>query len=166
MLGSFTLPVTQDGLQGFVVYLHAITKSNTTVFVGVAKLGQLFNYAEARRNKTWCEVCIDIPGVEITTHILSYHNTLGEAAKAKFEAIRLYNPPANTMRDRAYRTMVYCVETGETWQSGSAAAQSIGCAVGTMNNHLNKHPNYKTVYGLHYERGVPPHMQGLKEIPT
>ena len=48
------------------------------------------------------------------------------------------------------RCKVRCVETGEVYESLSAAAYAVGCTRGTMSNHLNG--RFPHVRGKHFER--------------
>lgn len=127
------------------------------VYVGYCQATKLLQFPDARKNKTWLNLCQHDP--LLITVVDGFFDDQEQAGAAAAYLVRTHNPVCN--RDAASRAAqrparlggaVICNETGEAYASAAAAARAIGANAAAMSQHLAGAVGYRTIRGLTFRR--------------
>lgn len=128
------------------------------IWVGHCRLVEVFDAPDARKNSEWIKRYQSDRSLKIG--IVSLHNTpyaMHDAANAMFPIYKQFKPHCNLHGHlMSGASTVYCVETGVTYESASAACKAFNIANSNMSQHLNNPGSYAKVKGLTFKRGSPP----------
>lgn len=144
----------------YCVYSHEIpqldpndvTKAiSLTVWIGHCKYNEFLLSPDARRNSEWTKHVRN--AMSVTVKVLSVHATAVEASNAAFALVRVQRPHCNVHGHQPSRVApVECLDTGEIFETASAAALFYGMSQSAMSNHLRGRIGYKTVHGKTFRR--------------
>ena len=125
--------------------------NNTVLYIGVAKLSEIYKINEARKNSEFIRLVNhnSLIGIEIT-HIGDEKFCRNEAFRQVWDIKPVCNVKGKA--SHGYRTAIECVETGETFPTISAAANSHGVAQSNISSHLAGKTGYRSVAGKTYKR--------------
>lgn len=118
-------------------------KPDEVLFVGGNSVSTLLEMREFRRTGGFNYVD------EYEINILETFSTLEEALVSAGVYALMYNPRYSFTTGKS---AVKCVETGDVYKSGYAAAKALGLGWSALSNHLNNKPGFKTVKGLTFVR--------------
>lgn len=130
----------------WAVYTLQDTGSFEIVHVGRIRLTQLLTMADARDNPR-----VDFSRLYIM-NVISVEENAGLALRAAMAKIRELNL-AVLPKPRA--TSIYCITTGETFQSSIEVVKAHGVTQSQLSNHLNNKPGFNSVKGKVYKKLVP-----------
>lgn len=135
------------------VYMHANSDDETVQYVGMCKLSEAFGVPDARRNSLWGKT---FHNTTFRMVIVGIASNLPEAANYRSKLIQQFRPPCNVngfdVTGHGIRTAIMCNETGETFDTISAAAEAHGVSQSQISSHLAGRKYYLTVKGRTYRR--------------
>lgn len=126
--------------------VYSITRADNPdelLFIGAANTTNMLEMREFRRTMGFNL------NTEYTITVLKSYPTLAEAVTSAQMYAVLYSP---TYSFTTGKSAVRCVETGEVYKSGYAAAKALGLGWSALCNHLNGKPGFKTVKGFTFTR--------------
>ena len=131
-------------LNEYVVYvIYSKAKPNEALFVGGASVSTVLEMREFRRTAGFNY------NDEYEVVIIESFSTLEEAIVSAGTYRIMYSP---TYSFTTGKSAVKCIETGEMYKSGYAAAKAMGLSWSALSNHLNNKPGFKTVKGFTFVR--------------
>lgn len=148
---------TKRYASNYCVYRHIAPighgDTDVTIYFGVCKLNEVFNFVDARSNTKWREIITDRTSLTIE---ICY---IGDRTDCYNERGRMFyseqRPICNVQgRDlRGAMTKITCNETGVTYPSQIQCATAMGINQGALSAHLNNRAGYATVKGYTFRRG-------------
>lgn len=133
------------------VYYHYDT-TNRIYYVGVAKLTEVYKFADAKDNTAWLEYAKQQPIIRARICFMSLHEM--ECHNKRYTMIRELSPYCN-LNGRPLaraRSQIICNETNETFNTIQEIIAIHGGHVSQYSAHLRGVPGYKTVRNKTYRR--------------
>lgn len=135
----------------WAVYTLQDAGSFEIVHVGHIRLSILLTMADARDNPR-----VDFSRLYIM-NVIGIEENPGLALRAALAKIRELNLP---IHPKPRSSIVYCVTTGEKFNSLTEVVRAHGVTQSALSNHLNNKPGFNTVKGKVYKKMIPFGMGG------
>lgn len=137
------------------IYSHSLPPYNAIFYIGVCKLRDAYDFADAYRNTHWRATVRDNAPVRVT--ILATTLNIIEANQHFRSLFNEMRPEAN-VRGHVIsgKSLVTCItgqNAGTVYSSQHEAAERNGITPGALSNHLNGRVGYENIRGMKFVRG-------------
>lgn len=132
-----------------VYTVYHLIKDNETVFAGCCIYNYLFQTPDAKRNSLFTSFFPMNTPCQIV--VIGIFDKYYDACRIQVEEIAKFQPAMNMLGSpTTIKTPVQCVETGEIFESLTAAAEAHKIQKSILSKHLTNKPGFKTIQGKTY----------------